>query len=81
MRLLIEGAESELNKIMKENAIRESRGLISFEIEESDATYQGAKRGRKKKDPDTEAKAEFIVSPKGDIDMNAGDKDPEIETK
>lgn len=65
MKVLITGNDKEVSRIIQENRLRVSRGLVSFEsvdeceavesTSESEAEGQ-SKRGRKKKEPEIDGK-------------------------
>lgn len=63
MKMILSGDKSEVEKVMKENSLRVSRGLISFEFMES--SEEPAKRGRKKAEPIVDGKAKPVEEPKG----------------
>lgn len=60
MKIVIEGDDSAVANIIRENKLRESRGLVSIEVVDS----TGSRRGRKKSEPEPESKAQVEPEPK-----------------
>lgn len=60
MKIVIEGDDSAVANIIRENKLRESRGLVSIEVVDS----TGSRRGRKKSEPEPESKAQVEPGPK-----------------